>query len=250
MGRLEQHIKERLAKREIKPSEKAWDKVVEGLSESPENKKGNRFWQYAIAASFIGVMIVSGWYFNTLSKTTAVEVVNTEKIQANETLENTLEENKGLDNKFQVVVSDTENNDFIDYGESDTVTPNDQEPEELVLKGTLLADGEQAHPVVEEKPVYADDKLIAQQLEVVLQKISGLEKNDVQVTDAEVDSLLRIAQQEILTDKLLQENGKIDAMALLTEVEDELDQSFRNQIFEKLKEGFFKVRTAVADRNN
>jgi len=39
-------------------------------------------------------------------------------------------------------------------------------------------------------------------------------------------------------------------MALLTEVEGELDQSFRDQIFEKLKSGFLKVRTAVADRNN
>ena len=35
----------------------------------------------------------------------------------------------------------------------------------------------------------------------------------------------------------------------LTEVEDELDQSFRDQIFDSLKEGFLKVRTAVADRN-
>jgi len=36
----------------------------------------------------------------------------------------------------------------------------------------------------------------------------------------------------------------------LNEVEGELDISFREQIFESLKTGFLKVRTAVADRNN
>ena len=70
------------------------------------------------------------------------------------------------------------------------------------------------------------------------------------VTDAEVDSLLKRAQDEILRDKLFNTDKSVDAMALLTEVEGELDQSFRDQIFNSLKASFIKVRTAVADRNN
>ena len=31
--------------------------------------------------------------------------------------------------------------------------------------------------------------------------------------------------------------------------EDELDESFRDQIFDALKSGYLKLRTAVADRN-
>jgi len=65
------------------------------------------------------------------------------------------------------------------------------------------------------------------------------------LTNAEVDDLLRSAQEEILREKLFSQNGSVDAMAL----QDELDQSFRDQIFESLKTGFLKVRTAVADRN-
>ena len=42
----------------------------------------------------------------------------------------------------------------------------------------------------------------------------------------------------------------VDAMALLAEAETEMDQTFREQLFIKLKNGFNKVRTAVADRNN
>jgi len=49
---------------------------------------------------------------------------------------------------------------------------------------------------------------------------------------------------------VFQDNGKVDAMALLIEVEDEIDQSFRDRIFKKLKDGLFKARTAIANRNN
>jgi hypothetical protein len=71
-----------------------------------------------------------------------------------------------------------------------------------------------------------------------------------QVTDAELDSLLRNAQEAIVREQLFNTDKTVNAIALLTEVEDELDQSFRTQIFQSLKTGFLKVRTAVADRNN
>ncbi len=71
-----------------------------------------------------------------------------------------------------------------------------------------------------------------------------------QVSDAEVDSLLRNAQEAIFREQLFKQDQSVDAMALLSQVEEELDQSFRDQIFQSLKSGFLKVRTAVADRNN
>jgi hypothetical protein len=37
---------------------------------------------------------------------------------------------------------------------------------------------------------------------------------------------------------------------LLSDVEDELNRSLRDQLFEKLKEGYQKVRTAVVYRND
>jgi hypothetical protein len=38
-------------------------------------------------------------------------------------------------------------------------------------------------------------------------------------------------------------------MALLNQAETELDLSVRDQLFEALKSGYLKVRTAVADRD-
>ncbi len=42
----------------------------------------------------------------------------------------------------------------------------------------------------------------------------------------------------------------MDATALLNVVEFELETSFRDKVFEALGDGFEKVITSVADRNN
>lgn len=83
----------------------------------------------------------------------------------------------------------------------------------------------------------------------IVAQVDFLEKKNGAVTKAEIDTLLRQAQKEILEHKVFYKGNTIDAMALLVDVEDELDQSFRDRIFEALKEGYTKVRTAVADRN-
>lgn len=46
------------------------------------------------------------------------------------------------------------------------------------------------------------------------------------------------------------ERNTISAEALLYEVEEELDPSFRDRIFEALKDGFMKAREAIVSRNN
>ncbi len=71
-----------------------------------------------------------------------------------------------------------------------------------------------------------------------------------QLADAAVEQLLRDARQEILAERSARQQTTVDAMALLSEVETDLDRSFRDQIFEKLKAGYTRVRTAIADRNN
>ncbi len=98
-------------------------------------------------------------------------------------------------------------------------------------------------------PIKTEQLINAKIAEIVAQ-VDLMENNNLPISNAEVDSLLRKAQNEVLADKIFNKEGKVDAMALLNEVEGELDKSFREQIFESLKTGFLKVRTAVADRNN
>jgi replicative DNA helicase len=78
-----------------------------------------------------------------------------------------------------------------------------------------------------------------------------LETENGIVTDAEIDNLLKQAEREILREHLYNETTRIvDANALLQDVEDDLEQSFRTKVFEGLKSSYKTVLTAVTERNN
>jgi len=96
----------------------------------------------------------------------------------------------------------------------------------------------------------AEKQLINDKIAAVVAQVESLENNNTQVTDAEVDKLLQQAQQELLEDRIFRSDNSVDAMALLAEAEQDLDKNFRDQLFDALKNGYQKVRTAVADRNN
>jgi len=71
------------------------------------------------------------------------------------------------------------------------------------------------------------------------------------VSDAEINTLLDQAQKEISLHRLYNETTKkVDANALLEDVEADLEQSFRNRAFKAIKSGYKYVKTAVAERNN
>jgi hypothetical protein len=103
--------------------------------------------------------------------------------------------------------------------------------------------------VQEESPVTlvpAIDTKIAE----VLAQVQAMEKLNGGVSDAEIDSMLRAAQKELEVESRIRYAASVDALALLSDVEDELNRSLRDQLFEKLKEGYQKVRTAVVYRND
>ena len=246
MEKLEKHIKEKLEARKITPSEAAWEKVASSLeTEDKMNTKGV-YW-YAIAASLIGLLISAVVYFNAESETeqtnTIVEVEQTQKNPPKE-IEQTL-----------IVETSTEEENLPIAKEVHRVNPKI----DLIVENSIKEEKDLAlvkastkeHKAVQEGFVdtKAEALIIDKKVEEVLATVLDLETMENEVTDAEIDSLLRNAQQEVLKERLFQQNGKVDAMALLTEVEDELNESFRDKIFKKLKEGLFKARTAVAQRN-
>ena len=242
-NKFEKHIKNRLQEREIKPSDDAWSRISDQLNTPKKSRKNDFFW-YGIAAGFIGIVIVSVLFFRSQEHT--VEIVETEeKISKDKQITLDPISKKSEDYSTQteeaVVVSSDENIKTI------------EEPVDLNTNETGIATAvvtEESFTTIDKTVDQDSEKLIDSKIAEVIAQVASLESDNKTVTDAEVDSLLRKAQKEILTEKLFQKEGKVDAMALLTEVEGELDQSFRDQIFNKLKAGFVKVRTAVADRNN
>ena len=243
-NKFENHIKEKLEEREIQPSAKAWGKLADQLNNTSQRSENKGYYRYAIAAGFIGLLFISVLYFNANNSSTTpnTQVVDTSKEKTDEQ-----DTSEVLKEKFTAVeVAETVNTELTQRDE-ETVSQErfSDSKKQISLIESVDPVPDTIHVGSEMPSEIIDIKI----LEVVAQ-VDALENNSINLTDAEVDSLLRQAQQEILASKVFREDHTVDAMALLTGIEDELDRSFRDKIFESLKTGFIKVRTAVADRNN
>ncbi|WP_299535253.1 hypothetical protein [Ulvibacterium sp.] len=253
---FEKHIKKQLENREIQPSSESWQKVVDRLDITPR-AKSNRFFWYGIAASFAGLLVIYLVYLGSQRPVvnSDMEIVDTDKDTIK--VENAIikaTDKKTFQKEHQMVGTDQNPN-----AEELREEPIHSLKEKRIIEEDTLEDmvtiiassGTMGDAEINDGDLDKDSEaIINAKIAEVMAQVDVLEQTNRTVSDAEVDSLLYKAQREIIAEKLFLENGKVDAMALLMEVEDELDQSFRDQIFEKLKTGFVRVRTAVADRNN
>tara|TARA_R110000751_G_scaffold62520_5_gene129051 strand:- start:70396 stop:71112 length:717 start_codon:yes stop_codon:yes gene_type:complete len=237
MDKLDKHIKEKLEQRTIAPSKGSWDKIASQL-EQQQLKSSKKWFPYAVAASILGIVLVSVFLFT--KDQNQVEQIQLVDSETNSYKETQVEEKiVDVEDKIEVVQKASET---VEMDKRDNLTRKNSIP------NTVIAKEEEKQPLKDEL-IINSDKLITQKVEEVVAQVTLMESEQQNVSDAEVDSLLRAAQRQILTDRLFAEGGSVDAMSLLAEVEDELDESFRDQIFDALKSGYLKLRTAVADRN-
>ncbi|UII80719.1 hypothetical protein [Flagellimonas sp. CMM7] len=242
MEKLEKHIKERLEERKLTPSVQAWDKVSAKIN-IDEKPKQKGWYLYAIAASFIGILFVSIFFFKSEEpKENTIQVVeesNTKEEQIQAKTDNVSFQNVEPTKSTVVETNSNNNTEERSKGFNINVLPRQTKVAQETVKEPL-----------QDSFLKESNSLIAQKVNEVVAQVEFLENTNAEVSDAEIDSLLRTAQRQILSEQLFTESGSVDAMALLSEVEIELDDSFRDQIFDALKDGYSKLRTAVADRNN
>jgi len=250
-NKFEQHIKEELNKREIKPTRSAWDKVAKRLEKPQHRKKTNYLW-LGIAASFVGLLITSTIYFNTEKPS----------LEYNNTLVETDKDSIGIENDI--------NDKVIDVSDENQIanTKVDKRDHIKVINKTTKIGSEKSNNYFEKNKItevaivnpqleilnnkgdFSKKKLIEQKIAEVVAKVNQLEQNDNTLTDLEVDALIQQAQKEILQNKIFRQNQSVDAMALLNEVEDELNKPLKDQLFDLLKKGVFETKNAIAARNN
>ncbi len=249
--KFEEQMKEKLDQRNIKPSDSAWETIASQMNSTNDSRKKNSFLWYGIAAGFIGIILVSVIYFigqdnaindqnkvvDTEKLTVPTEKAPPEKSEGEQQLTLGVKANSDVgkepENTMGDAVVDVQNH----RGDHLKAKPNENKSMDIVKRDKGEGLTAQTNKVIDSK--------IAQ----LVEQIDFLEQHQREVTNAEIDALLKKAQQEILQEQLFMKGNSVDAMALLTQVEGEMDQSFRDQIFDALKDGFLKVRTAVATRN-
>ena len=253
--KLEDNIREKLESRELKPSEKAWDKLQVKLDAEQPQKK-TVLWYY-VAASVIGILILSSvFYTNTIE---VKDEIVTESV-----------DEKTIDNDLKIIPHSEDAQKYVSTQYNSVVNKPEENKgkEKLQLNSNLKTSGPESplstgtkkseiDKKIDKTKVLAntekekslEEELIIAKVDEVIASVKQLQHKNNEVTITEVEDLLNKARREIQAQKILNA-PKVDATALLQDVEWELEKSFRDKVFDALGEGFIKIRTAVIERND
>lgn len=259
--KFEENFKEKIEERTIQPSEASWDVLAKRLDNQDKRKPKTVYFWVGIAASIVGVALVTTLFFNNSefeNSTPAIVDTETKEGHLKEEVLNPVESKKEINTvaveQVEGIKKSTEK--IIPTPKSGVVV---QKPTRIVSPNTTVTIKEAVAATTtkeQEKVKHLETPLNSLEFEKakindVVDEIKKLNLEDVTVSNAEIDSLLKQAEREILKNRLYNETTRtVSADALLQDVEDELEQSFRAKVFDALKNSFDTVKTAVAERNH
>lgn len=230
-NKLETKFRTQLNAREIQPTEMAWKKLDAMLTEAEEKKPKRSFaWVY-IAASLVGFLLVGTALFNNFD---TVEINKTASVVLEQkTVEDVLKEKKG--NKEAILVHQIQKKQ-LHKGVADNNNLKKQ-PISLKNKKEVLILNQGKDTAVASSEKRNDQSAIAY-------RYVSAEKLLAEVSDAKFEPKG--------TDKTQQRTRKsisVDPNALLSGVETELNQSYRESAFDRLNKKFNAIKTVLVNRN-
>ena len=256
--KFEEKLREQLEERMMQPSTSVWDKLELELDVQTKKSQKRRFWMIGLAASLVGVVLLSTLFFKMSSKD-ALDVQETKLVEGHQAVEQVnqipsedSEKENGGNNQmaFEEKELEAQPSSIVSTKNKEEVKTNKnfknqvEEPfKENIEETTLIAD----HVTKKQEVDYENEKV-----QEVVKKIKMLQETNGEglVAEQDINDLLAQAQKEIHNQNIYKENSKtVDAMMLLQDVEEDLDHSFRDKVFEALQSGYKTVRTAVAQRN-
>jgi len=261
-NKLEDRIREQLQEREIQPSKDAWSKMEARLGDETKTTGNNRFW-YAIAAGFVGILILASVFFNGSGDQNDLVVedkkvkipaevdtrIEPDMIQAPEIA--STEEDLTQDVEKEVAVEETK--EEIASNKIRKVTEKRPEPSPVIAEVDKKEDSKEDKAIEDEQiikiPEFEEESFIQSKVDEVVAEVGKIQDSGKEVNAEDIDQLLLNAQKEISKRRILNSPKKVDASALLSDVETELERGFRDKVFDALGDGFDKIRTAVAERN-
>ena len=235
-NKLETQIKEQLNAREIQPSEMAWDRLDAMLSVA-EEKKTTRFsflsfQSIGIAASVL-VLVSLGLFFFS-QKEIVVKPENNVVVK-----EKTSDNNK-INGNFNRINTKHQNQQVAVINNQQSTISNQQSAKSF----NSINQKTTVNPVINQNKEiqFQNNEVIAQkELPVVEPQKELISKPSTVNTD----DLLELTSKKSESKPKI----KVNANSLLSQVDGELDQTFREKVLTRVSKNYQEVKVALATRN-
>ena len=229
---IEDQIRGKLNSREIQPSAQAWDRLDAMLTVAEEKKTKRSFFSFkyiGIAASVLVFVTLGLFYFNQKNITienqnTVVETENGSKETPN--------------SKFQIPNIENKQNNEVAVSNEKMTTHNPK------------LETRNSQPTSNEVSIITQNKeevIVNQEIVSPKQEVKTIKKTSM----VDVDELLASVEKDRKKEtKVSKSNINIDAKSLLSEVDTELDMTFRQRVLNTVNKNYKSVKEAVANRNH
>jgi len=225
--KFEENMRVKLEKRTIQPSAKSWKSLSQRLDkeEKKSNKKG--FWWLGIAASAIGVLLVSNMFFN-IEKINNLDTIIVDK----NTKIDTLITESPLQNIKKQNISVAKNDNIINEN-TKSINKKTIKKTNFIVNSTTLNKKEKSkiNTVQSYKTLVIKNEPI-QNKALVINNENKSEDKSINMLNSEIDALLAQAEATITKQKSKNKTVPIplDYNGLLIAVEDDLDETFRDKM--------------------
>lgn len=267
-NKIEKQFRDKLNAREIQPSAQAWDRLDAMLSVA-EEKKTKRPLGFLFIAAAILVFVTLGIFFFT-QKGVEIEPIHNvagaaikkDSVQSplNEiqnsisqkqlkgavvAKENSKESKETQKSNHQQFI----NNQGVAINNQKTTNPREQRTsgqsnQNVIIKDKPIVYQSSSDVAVKEIPKTLDPK------DSYIRKDNSQQVFIKKGNDAKTDDLLMVSLDDVARQSTVKKASvKVDAKNLLSQVDGELDLTFREKVISKVNRNYREVKVALANRN-
>jgi hypothetical protein len=242
-NKIEKQFREKLNAREMQPSAQAWDRLDAMLSVAEEKKTRKPFGFLFIAASILVFATLGLFLFNQ----NGTEINNTNTVVGTETKIDTAQ-NKTESIQSPIVESQKQNN---------AVATSNVQP----ANGNQQPTTNQQEVSINNQSTTHQNQIIKDK-EIVFQNSSDVAQKDLprimeptqivigkQKTSKSDESLLADLDKSVKESTHKKSSVTVNAKSLLSQVDGEVEYTFREKILQKINKNYQEVKVALANRN-
>ena len=258
-NKIEKQFREKLNAREIQPSAQAWDRLDAMLSVAEEKKTKKPFGFLFIAASILVFATLGLFFFN--QNGTEINTIN--MVVGTETKIDTTQ-NKSEDIQAPIVeapiqyeaVATSENQQSIHNNQGGSIINKKQNNQNATVNQKVNANQNQ---IIKDKPIEFQNPS-----DIAIKDLPKIQdKKDIYIKVDNTKKVFIKPDGNFKTDELLladldksvkesankKSSLKVDAKSLLSQVDGEVEHTFREKMFKKITKNYQEVKVALANRN-